>query len=163
MSELFNFFSKKQLQWQLQYLGGLGLAGAGGTSRRAPHRHVDGLRERDVAAVGERRDHEPLRAAEELVLVQEVHVRDGHLELVQVLVEVEAGLFRQRQFNSTFWWTEITFFLCVKSTWLFFSYGRSADKIEFSFKIEILGSPRPNSNKICFFKPFLLFLFLFPN
>ena len=63
---------------------------------------MDGLRERDVAAVGERRDHEPLRAAEELVLVQEVHVRDGHLELVQVLVEVEAGLFRRRQFNSTF-------------------------------------------------------------
>ena len=48
----------------------------------------------DVAAIGERCDDEPLLAAQVLVLIVEVHVRDARLRLLDVLLEVEAGLLQ---------------------------------------------------------------------
>ena len=57
-------------------LGRLRLARAGGPGRRAAEVHVERLRERDVAAVRERRHDEALLAAEVLELVVEDHVRD---------------------------------------------------------------------------------------
>ena len=43
--------------------------------------HAEGLSESDVASVRQRRDDESIRAAEEFVLVDEVHVRDAHQTL----------------------------------------------------------------------------------
>ena len=73
-------------------LGRLGLARAGGAGGRAAEEHAERLRERDVAAVGERRDHEPLLDAEVLVAVVEVDVGDGDLGDVEVVAPVEARL-----------------------------------------------------------------------
>ena len=73
-------------------LGRLGLARARGAGGRAAEEHAEGLRERDVAAVGEGRDDEPLLDAEVLVVVLEVDVGDGDLGVVEVVPPVEARL-----------------------------------------------------------------------
>ena len=60
-----------------EVLDRLRLARARGPRGRAAEAHVQGLGERDVAAVRERRDDEALLGAEVLVLVREVRVGDG--------------------------------------------------------------------------------------
>ncbi|RNA11509.1 hypothetical protein BpHYR1_000026 [Brachionus plicatilis] len=74
-------------------LGGLGLAGAGGSGGRAAHRHVDGLGQRDVASVSQRCDHQSFCAAKKFILVNEVDVGDGDHHFVCVLHIVESCLF----------------------------------------------------------------------
>ena len=73
-------------------LDGLRLARAGGAGGRAAEEHAERLRERDVAAVGERRDDEPVLDAEVLARVLEAHVGHGDLALVEVGAVVEARL-----------------------------------------------------------------------
>jgi hypothetical protein len=64
-----------------QVLDGLRFARAGRPGGRAAEAHAQRLRQRDVAAVRQRRDDEPLLAAQVLELVLEVHVRDRHHRL----------------------------------------------------------------------------------
>ena len=73
-------------------LGRLGLAGARGAGGRATEAHAERLAQRNVAAVGERRDHEALLDAEVLVAVVKVDVGDGDQRDVLVVLEVEARL-----------------------------------------------------------------------
>ena len=69
-----------------QVLGRLGLAGAGGAGGRAAEAEAERLRERDVAAVGERGDHEAAAVADVLVRVFELGVGDVDEAVARVVV-----------------------------------------------------------------------------
>jgi hypothetical protein len=75
-----------------QVLGRLRLARPRRPRRRAAEEHAQGLAQRDVAHVGQRRDHEALLDAEVLVAVLEVDVADGDYDRAALLAPVEADL-----------------------------------------------------------------------
>ena len=68
-----------------EVLRALGLAGAGGTLRRAAHGEVQRLRRRDVDPVRQRRHDEPRAVAQVLVRVPDPGVADLHLRVALVL------------------------------------------------------------------------------
>ena len=74
-----------------EILGGLRLARTRGSRGGAAEEHAERLRQRHVADVRQRRDHEALLHAEVLVRVLKVHVADGDDHRLPALVPVEAG------------------------------------------------------------------------
>ena len=70
----------------------LSLTCSSGSSRCSTHVHMQCLCQGNVASIGQRRDHQPLVAAEKFVHVREIDIGDRDLHLVQLLVEVESRL-----------------------------------------------------------------------